>query len=148
MHRCAFVLFLALCCCTGSALAGDALDRRVDVRFDEAVTIDRAYELLGGLGGKRFVFDEGVRLDERVHPDLRGLSLGQALELLDTLTGLARAPLVQGVDIVHPDNQKKRREHQPQGVRTFYLQHARVKDVNALLPSGKCLDNTAPTKGC
>jgi hypothetical protein len=130
----AFVSFCVLLCLSASGLASDdPMDRPVAARFDERISVGRAYEVLGDLSGIRFVFDEGVRLDEMIELDTSGLTLRQVLEVQDLVTGTQRTPMSDGVVLVYPDNQTKRREYEAQAVRTFYLQHARVRDVNALL---------------
>jgi type II secretory pathway component GspD/PulD (secretin) len=115
------------------ARASASLDEPLKVRFDEPTAVSRIYEAVGKSIGLRFVLDEGVRSDEKVSVDLAGLSVGQALDLLDLQLGLFRAEVEEGLHVVAPDNTSKRREYEIQAVQTFYLEHASVKSVSALL---------------
>lgn len=128
------LLSLSLGSVAAPALAGDdPLDQLVEARFEGDVSIGRAYELIGDLVGIRFVFEEGVRPGERFSLDVAGLTTRQALAVLDEVSGLWRRPVVEGVQLVIPENQTQRRIHEVQAVRTFYIQHADVMAVSAML---------------
>lgn len=112
---------------------GDAWDRPLDVHHADGIRLEDVFLELGRAVGVTFVFDDGVRRDQRVAVDLTQARAADVLAVLELEAGVFAEPMPGNVLIVAPDNQTKRREYEQQVVRTFVLQNADVKEANALL---------------
>jgi general secretion pathway protein D len=78
------------------------------------------YETIASLAGLTVEFDPTLT-SRRVTVDLSGVTLEQALDAVDMETGDFWQPLTGTVIFVAPDNAQKRRDLEPEVVKTFYL---------------------------
>jgi general secretion pathway protein D len=78
------------------------------------------YQTIGSLAGLTVEFDPALT-SRRISVDLGGVTLQQALDAVDAETGDFWQPLTGTVIFVAPDNPQKRRDIEPEVVKTFYL---------------------------
>ena len=78
------------------------------------------YQTIASLAGLSVEFDQSFT-GRRISVDLDGVTLQQALDSVDAQTGAFWTPLTSTVIFVAPDNAQKRRDLEPEVVKTFYL---------------------------
>jgi len=78
------------------------------------------YETIASLAGLTVEFDPTLT-SRRISVDLAGVTLEQALDAVDLESGDFWQPLTGTVIFVAPDNPQKRRDLEPEVVKTFYL---------------------------
>jgi general secretion pathway protein D len=85
--------------------------------------------------GVNFVLDRDVRLDSRATVYLRNARVGDAIELVTGANQLARNVVDPQTVFIYPNTAEKKREHQEQVVRVFYLANSQAQTTAALLRS-------------
>lgn len=85
--------------------------------------------------GVNFVLDRDVRLDNRVTVYLRNARVGDAIDLVVGANQLARNIVDPQSVFIYPNTPEKKREHQEQVIRVFYLGSAEAKTTGAFLRS-------------
>jgi general secretion pathway protein D len=78
------------------------------------------YQTIASLAGLTVEFDPTLT-SRRISVDLAGVTLEQALDSVDLESGDFWQPLTSTVIFVAPDNPQKRRDLEPEVVKTFYL---------------------------
>ncbi len=78
------------------------------------------YQTIASLAGLTVEFDPTLT-SRRISVDLAGVTLEQALDAVDLESGDFWQPLTGTVIFVAPDNPQKRRDLEPEVVKTFYL---------------------------
>lgn len=78
------------------------------------------YQTIASLAGLTVEFDPTLT-SRRISVDLAGVTLEQALDAVDLESGAFWQPLTSTVIFVAPDNPQKRRDLEPEVVKTFYL---------------------------
>jgi general secretion pathway protein D len=78
------------------------------------------YQTIASLAGLTVEFDPTLT-SRRISVDLAGVTLEQALDAVDLESGDFWQPLTSTVIFVAPDNPQKRRDLEPEVVKTFYL---------------------------
>ncbi len=78
------------------------------------------YQTIASLAGLTVEFDPTLT-SRRISVDMTGVTLEQALDAVDLESGDFWQPLTSTVIFVAPDNPQKRREVEPEVVKTFYL---------------------------
>ena len=78
------------------------------------------YQTIASLAGLTVEFDPTLT-SRRISVDLAGVTLEQALDAVDYESGDFWQPLTGSVIFVAPDNPQKRRDLEPEVVKTFYL---------------------------
>lgn len=78
------------------------------------------YQTIASLAGLTVEFDPTLT-SRRISVDLAGVTLEQALDAVDMESGDFWQPLTGTVIFVAPDNPQKRRDLEPEVVKTFYL---------------------------
>lgn len=78
------------------------------------------YQTIASLAGLTVEFDPTLT-SRRISVDLSGVTLEQALDAVDMESGDFWQPLTGSVIFVAPDNPQKRRDLEPEVVKTFYL---------------------------
>jgi hypothetical protein len=109
------------------------LREQVDLNVPEGSSLRVVIHALGQRAGLTFAFDEGVLTDLVVPEHFSDRPAAEALDLLLLEAGLFQSALPGGSIVIAPDSQSKRREYERQALQTFYLRHAEVKTVNAML---------------
>lgn len=110
---------------------GDAAREPLGLSFRNA-GLREVYEALGRTAGVNFVFDPQLQ-DQPVSLDLRGVPFDQALAALASVGRTFHRVLDTRVIMVIPDTATKRREHEQQLVKTFFLSNADLKETVDLL---------------
>lgn len=110
---------------------GDAADLPLGLSFHDA-SLREAYLALGRTVGVNFVFDPDFR-DRPVTLDLRDVPFDQALDALGSVGSTFHRVVDSKLIDVIPDTPAKRREHEQQVVKTFYLGNADLKETVDLL---------------
>ncbi len=95
-------------------------------------SLQKVLETLGKLAGVNVLFDFDYR-DKRGDVDLSGLTFQEALDRLTFTNRLFYKVLDQNTIIIVPESPAKRRTYDEVLLRTFYLQNADVKDVEAVV---------------
>ncbi|WP_147321207.1 general secretion pathway protein GspD [Rhodoferax lacus] len=85
--------------------------------------------------GVNFVLDKDVRLDNRATVYLRNARVGDAIDLVTGANQLARNIVDPQTVFIYPNTPDKKREHQEQVVRVFYLSSSQAQTTAALLRS-------------
>ncbi|HEX6068266.1 MAG TPA: secretin N-terminal domain-containing protein, partial [Longimicrobiaceae bacterium] len=95
-------------------------------------SLRETYNALGRAAGVNFVFDPQFQ-DQTISIDLRDVPFEQALTALGSVGRTFHRVLDARVVNVIPDTPAKRREHEQQVVRTFFLSNADLKETIDLL---------------
>jgi len=103
----------------------------ITLRFPDQ-SIQKVFETLGKVAGVNVLFDEGFR-DKRTDVNLTGVSFQEALDQLTLTNRLFYKVLDQNTVIIVPESAQKRRQYEELLLRTFYLQNAEVKEVEAIV---------------
>jgi general secretion pathway protein D len=120
----------------------------ITLRFTE-VGLEKVFESLGKVAGVNILFDEGFR-DKKATVNLTNVSFEEALDRITFVNRLFYKVLDQNTVIVVPDSAANRRKYDEVLVRTFYIQNAELKEVEAIVktvvgPTAKVGSN--PTLG-
>jgi general secretion pathway protein D len=110
---------------------GPTADEPLGLSFRNA-SLRETYLALGRAAGVNFVFDPAF-LDQTISIDLRDVPFEQALSALASVGRTFHRVLDARVVNVIPDTPSKRRDHEQQVVRTFFLSNADLKDTIDLL---------------
>ena len=103
----------------------------ITLRFPDQ-SLQKVFETLGKVAGVNVLFDDAFR-DKRVDVNLSGVTFQEALDQLTLTNRLFYKVLDQNTVIIVPESQQKRRQYDELLMRTFYLQHAEVKEVEAIV---------------
>jgi general secretion pathway protein D len=120
----------------------------ITLRFTE-VGLEKVFESLGKVAGVNILFDEGFR-DKKATVNLTNVSFEEALDRITFVNRLFYKVLDQNTVIIVPDSAANRRKYEEVLVRTFYIQNAELKEVEAIVkavvgPTAKVGSN--PTLG-
>ena len=85
--------------------------------------------------GVNFVLDKDVKLDSRATVYLRNARVGDAIDLVAGANQLARNVMDPQTVFIYPNTAEKKREHQEQVVRVFYLANSQAQTTATLLRS-------------
>jgi general secretion pathway protein D len=107
-------------------------NRPVTLQFRDAQT-KMVFEVLSRQTGINFIFDKDVRSDGRTTIFVRDVPIEQAIDLVLGQNQLARQVLAENMVLIYPNTAAKAKDYQDQIVKTFYLNSATPKDVEALL---------------
>lgn len=112
-------------------------------------SLEKIFQALGKVAGVNVVFDQDYR-DKKITVSLMGLTFQEALDQLTFSNRLFYKVVDKNTLIIVPESVPKRRAYDDIFMRTFYLQNADVKDVEAVLKGvlgaqGKVASN--PTLG-
>lgn len=116
-------------------LPGEALPEDVtlpDTLMFRDASARVVYLALGEYGNLNIVFDPTFR-DQPVTVDLRKATLVDALEAVSEATGNFWIAREQRTVLISPDTPGKRREHEQEVARTFYLSNADLKETIDIL---------------
>ena len=114
----------------GLALGAEA-QQPLGLSFRRA-RVREAYQVLGRAVGVNFVFDPQLP-DRTIDIDLRDVAFEQAMSALASVAGTFHVVVDARLVSVIPDTAAKRREHQQQVVKTFFLSNADLKETVDLL---------------
>ena len=103
----------------------------ITLRFTE-VGLEKIFESLGKVSGVNILFDEGFR-DKKASVNLTNVSFEEALDRITFVNRLFYKVLDQNTVIVIPDSAANRRKYEEVLVRTFYIQNADLKEVEAII---------------
>jgi general secretion pathway protein D len=109
-------------------------DRRlqpVTLRFRNA-GLKEVLEGVGKAGGVNLVFDKDVRSDP-VTITIQDTPFEEAFNLILNSNNLFSRALSPGLVIISPNTKQKQEQYQDLMIRTFYLSHAKAKDMLVLL---------------
>ncbi len=95
-------------------------------------SLEKVFEALGKIAGINILFDPDFR-DKQVRVLLSGVSFQEALEQLTLAHRLFYKVLDRNTLIIVPESQAKRRVYDDVLLRTFYIQDADVKEIEALV---------------
>ncbi|MGN6829222.1 secretin N-terminal domain-containing protein [Paucibacter sp. M5-1] len=118
--------------CAVLAWAAPAAQQGLALNFRDT-RLGAVFETLSRHSGLNFVFDQEVRSDTRLSLSLRHASVDEALRLILALQQLEQKWLTPNTVLIYPATPAKRREHQELQTRSFYLNSADPKQVQALL---------------
>ncbi|MCU7374583.1 hypothetical protein PEC18_28005 [Paucibacter sp. O1-1] len=123
---------MLLLMCFGLAWAGPAAQQGLALNFRDT-RLSAVFETLARHSGLNFVFDQEVRTDTRLSLSLRHASVDEALRLILGLQQLDQKWLTPNTVLIYPATPAKQREHQELQTRSFYLNSADPKQVQAML---------------
>jgi general secretion pathway protein D len=103
----------------------------INLRWDNQ-SLQKLFETLGKLAGVNVIFDEGFR-DKQYTVNLSGVTFQEALDQITFVNRLFYKVLDQNTVIVVPETTAKRRQYEETLVRTFYIQHAELKELEAVV---------------
>ncbi|MBX3660721.1 MAG: general secretion pathway protein GspD [Ramlibacter sp.] len=83
--------------------------------------------------GVNFILDKDVKTETRSTIFIKSAPLEEAIDLVAGSNQLARRTIDSKTVLLYPNTPEKRREHQEQVIRVFYLAHAEAKATAALL---------------
>jgi general secretion pathway protein D len=124
---------------------GPGAQQPLELHFRGA-SLQEAYIALGRAAGVNFVFDPQLQ-GRRIDLDLRGVPFEQALTALSRTAQTFHRVVDPQIVSVIPDTPSKRKEHEQQVVRTFYLSNADLKDTVDLLRIVLGARRVAPIEG-
>jgi general secretion pathway protein D len=110
---------------------GPAAREPLGLTFRNA-SLKETYLALGKVAGVNFVFDPQLQ-DEPVSLDLKDIPFEQALTALGSVARTFYRVLDSHVVMVVPDTTAKRKEHEQQVVKTFFLSNADLKETIDLI---------------
>lgn len=123
---------MLLLMCFGLAWAGPGAQQGLALNFRDT-RLSAVFETLSRHSGLNFVFDQEVRTDTRLSLSLRHASVDEALRLILGLQQLDQKWLTPNTVLIYPATPAKQREHQELQTRSFYLNSADPKQVQAML---------------
>ncbi|HET7747081.1 MAG TPA: tetratricopeptide repeat protein [Vicinamibacteria bacterium] len=109
-------------------------------------SLREVYQALGRSAGVNFVFDPAFQ-DTAITLDLRDVPFDQALTAIGSVGRTFHRVLDSRVVMVIPDTPTKRREHEQQVVKTFFLSNADLKETIDLLRIVLAARRVAPLPG-
>ena len=115
-----------------SALVLAAADKSITLEFREA-SLRTVFETLSRAAGLNFVFDKDVRAEAKVTLFLRDTSVQEALRVILNTQQLGHKLLNERTVLVFPGTAQKQRELLDTVTRSFYLNSADPKQVQALI---------------
>jgi general secretion pathway protein D len=92
----------------------------------------KLYETLGKLAGVNVIFDEGFQ-DKPITVNLTGVTFQEALDQISLVTRNFYKVLDQNTVIIIPEQTAKRRAYDDILLRTFYIQNAELKEMEAIV---------------
>jgi general secretion pathway protein D len=95
-------------------------------------SLQNVFEALGKVAGVNVLFDPDYR-DKRVNVNLTGVTFQEALEQLTFANRLFYKVLDPNTIIIVPESQAKRRIYDDVLLRTFYVQNAETKEIEAVV---------------
>jgi general secretion pathway protein D len=95
-------------------------------------SLQNVFEALGKVAGVNVLFDTDYR-DRRVNVNLTGVTFQEALDQLSFANRLFYKVLDPNTIIVVPESQAKRRIYDDVLLRTFYVQNAEIKEIEAVV---------------
>ena len=95
-------------------------------------SLQNVFEALGKVAGVNVLFDPDFR-DKRVNVNLTGVTFQEALEQLTFANRLFYKVLDPNTLIIVPESQAKRRIYDDVLLRTFYIQNADTKEIEAVV---------------
>lgn len=95
-------------------------------------SLQNVFEALGKVAGVNVLFDPDFR-DKRVNVNLTGVNFQEALDQLTFANRLFYKVLDPNTLIIVPESQAKRRIYDDVLLRTFYLQNAETKEIEAVV---------------
>jgi general secretion pathway protein D len=95
-------------------------------------SLQNVFEALGKVAGVNVLFDPDFR-DKRVNVNLTGVTFQEALDQLTFANRLFYKVLDPNTLIVVPESQAKRRIYDDVLLRTFYVQNAEIKEIEAVV---------------
>ena len=95
-------------------------------------SLQNVFEALGKVAGVNVLFDPDFR-DKRVNVNLTGVTFQEALDQLTFANRLFYKVLDPNTLIVVPESQAKRRIYDDVLLRTFYIQNADIKEIEAVV---------------
>ena len=101
------------------------------LRFQDQ-SLQSVFEALGKVAGVNVLFDTDFR-DRRVNVNLSGVTFQEALDQLTFANRLFYKVLDPNTLIVVPESQAKRRIYDDVLLRTFYVQNADIKEIEAVV---------------
>jgi general secretion pathway protein D len=107
-------------------------NRPVTLQFRDAQT-KMVFEVLSRQTGINFIFDKDIRSDGKTTIFVQDVPIEQAIDLVIGQNQLARQVLSDNMVLIYPNTAAKQKDYQDQIVKTFYLNTAAPKDVEALL---------------
>lgn len=108
--------------------------RPISLDFRDA-SLRTVLDLVSRNSGINFVMDKDIRQDVRITVYLRDVAVEDAIDLIASTHQLAKKVLDARTVLIYPNTPEKRREHQEQLVRVFYLASAEAKGAAAFLKS-------------
>ena len=95
-------------------------------------SLQNVFEALGKVAGVNVLFDPDYR-DRRVNVNLTGVTFQEALDQLTFANRMFYKVLDPNTLIVVPESQAKRRIYDDVLLRTFYVQNAEIKEIEAVV---------------
>lgn len=95
-------------------------------------SLEKVFEALGKIAGINILFDPDFR-DKQVRVQLTGVSFEEALDQLTLAHRLFYKVLDRNTLIIVPESQAKRRVYDDVLLRTFYIQDADIKEMEAVV---------------
>ncbi len=95
-------------------------------------SLREAYQALGKTAGVNLVFDPTFQ-EQTISLDLKNVAFEEALEALSSVGHTFHRVVGEHVLMVVPDSPSKRREYEPQVVKSFFLSNADLKEAIDLL---------------
>ena len=110
------------------AKLGDAFAKSVTVDFRE-MPLKLIFEAIAQASGITFVFDRETKADQKASIVLGNDTVGKAVELILMTNQLAMLVVDEKTVLIYPDNPTKKKEYDPQVVRSFFLANADSKQL-------------------
>jgi len=103
----------------------------VNMRMDNDAKV--AFETIGKYVGLTMIFDPDFPA-RRIHVDLNGVTLEQALEIVSLESKAVVKPVTENTLFIYPDQPQKRRDYEEEVVRTFYLSNVtQPQDITEIM---------------
>ena len=116
---------------TGAPLLDPASNEPLDLTFADT-SLQQILAFLGNAGGINVSYDAEFE-DRSATVALRGVTFIEALERILSANGAFYTVVTPTTIVVAPDTPETRAAYAPQVIRTFYVSHADVDDLAALL---------------
>jgi general secretion pathway protein D len=108
--------------------------RPISVDFRDA-SLRTVLDVITRNSGINFIFDKDLRTDSRVTVLLRGAKVEDAIDLIVSTHQLAKKVVDKNTILIYPNTPDKKREHEDQIVKVFYLSNAEAKGAAMFLKS-------------
>lgn len=106
--------------------------RAINLDLREA-TLKTAFDVFSRQSGLNFVLDKDVRTDQKITFQSKAASVGDTLDMLLTISQMAKKTLNDNTLLIYPNQAQKQKEYQEQVVRGFFLANADPKTILNLL---------------